>query len=511
MAPVDPLHRARELLQEGIEAYGRGELNIALETWRRALMFDPSNPEAQRLVSYAEECLSSGAVDARRTTSALPFLRDRTESGIAPPGFGAQLPNEPQVPGRARQNTLLSTIPSLLAPSTRLAPQNEGVTNGQGPGQRNRALGDPEQGDPVWGESSQRIEDGGTSDKQAAKEPVRMARAQGERTPLPAPSYDPEALMGVDLEQTLRVPGALSVQPVPGASPMRTMAATDISEEYEELHSRELVALATEGLASGSGSDADPVTPPVQALGRSDALLTRPYEAPLAPAVPSAPAIPRSIGADETRRVSSQTAAKAAADAAAAAAEGWKEGREDTDVDRLPAESLAEGRGPVASGGSTPPAGSMSPEGSMPPGGSMSLAGSQDLALAQARQTAQSLVAACRTAFDNNDIPSAAQAADAALIESERAPLPGIADVIEPARELFETVFSCHVGGDDGVPQLAADVSAMKSGFDHRMGFLLSCIDGSLPVHTLLEISGLSRVECTRTLSRLLTNQIITI
>ena len=55
------------------------------------------------------------------------------------------------------------------------------------------------------------------------------------------------------------------------------------------------------------------------------------------------------------------------------------------------------------------------------------------------------------------------------------------------------------------------DATVNNSSFDHRTGFLLSCIDGTLPIDTLIDISGMGRFEAARTLSRLLRRKIIKI
>lgn len=133
-----------------------------------------------------------------------------------------------------------------------------------------------------------------------------------------------------------------------------------------------------------------------------------------------------------------------------------------------------------------------------------------DIALAAARQRAAQLVDECRAELDGGNLAAAAIAADEAIEEGDKAPLPGIAEIIEPARALFEKAFAGHVGRDDRVPQMSAETAAINTGnFDHRTGFLLSCIDGTLPIQTLVDISGMARFDCLRTLSRLLNQGII--
>lgn len=135
-----------------------------------------------------------------------------------------------------------------------------------------------------------------------------------------------------------------------------------------------------------------------------------------------------------------------------------------------------------------------------------------DVALVQARERGQRLVRQCREALTAAKASAAAAAAEEALEESEKAPAPGIAEVIEPARALLEQAFVAHLGRPSSVPTMAVDDATVNaSNFDHRTGFLLSCIDGTLPVDTLMDISGMGRFEALRTLSRLLRRKIIKI
>ena len=85
------------------------------------------------------------------------------------------------------------------------------------------------------------------------------------------------------------------------------------------------------------------------------------------------------------------------------------------------------------------------------------------------------------------------------------APPPGIAEVIEPARPLFERTFEAFVGSMDQVPILAISEGVLATqGLDHRAGFLLSCIDGLMTIEHLLDIAGMPRFEALRILSSLL-------
>ena len=132
-----------------------------------------------------------------------------------------------------------------------------------------------------------------------------------------------------------------------------------------------------------------------------------------------------------------------------------------------------------------------------------------DLALAEARDRGKILVRQCSDALTAGKNEAAAAAAEEALQEAEKSPAPGIGEVVGPARSTLERAFFAHLGRT-GVPTMAVDDATVNaSSFDHRTGFLLSCIDGTLPIETLIDISGMGRFEAVRTLSRLLRRKII--
>jgi hypothetical protein len=126
------------------------------------------------------------------------------------------------------------------------------------------------------------------------------------------------------------------------------------------------------------------------------------------------------------------------------------------------------------------------------------------------RVLASELVDHCRSMLDQNKVEAAVTAAESALREGERAPPPGIAEVIEPARPLFVRAFESYVGSMDQVPILAiSEVALASQGLDHRAGFLLSRIDGLMTIEHLLDIAGMSRFEALRILSSLLRGKTI--
>jgi hypothetical protein len=128
------------------------------------------------------------------------------------------------------------------------------------------------------------------------------------------------------------------------------------------------------------------------------------------------------------------------------------------------------------------------------------------------RVLAGELVDRCRTMLEHGKVEAAVAAAESALREGERAPPPGIAEVIEPARPLFERAFEAYVGALDQVPILAISEGVLATqGLDHRAGFLLSCIDGLMTTEHLLDIAGMPRFEALRILASLLRSKTIRI
>jgi len=126
------------------------------------------------------------------------------------------------------------------------------------------------------------------------------------------------------------------------------------------------------------------------------------------------------------------------------------------------------------------------------------------------RVLAGELVDRCRTMMEHGRVEAAVAAAESALREGERAPPPGIAEVIEPSRPLFERAFEAYVGSIDQVPILAISEGVLATqGLDHRAGFLLSRIDGLMTIEHLLDIAGMPRFEALRILASLLRSKTI--
>ncbi len=121
------------------------------------------------------------------------------------------------------------------------------------------------------------------------------------------------------------------------------------------------------------------------------------------------------------------------------------------------------------------------------------------------RVRAADFVDRCRAELANRQPRAAALAAENALRESEAAPPPGIAEVIEPARLLFESVFAKDVGSLQSVPILTMPPEQLAvQDFDHRAGFLISRMDGLLTVEQIIDVAAMPRFDSLRIISGLI-------
>jgi hypothetical protein len=120
------------------------------------------------------------------------------------------------------------------------------------------------------------------------------------------------------------------------------------------------------------------------------------------------------------------------------------------------------------------------------------------------RASAQELVGECRTALGENRPGPAALAAELALQLAERAPPPGVDDLIEPARALFERAFRACLGNPHACPIRAIPAETLiEHGLDQRAAFLMSRMDGMTSLADLIDSSGLKRFDALRVLAAL--------
>lgn len=73
------------------------------------------------------------------------------------------------------------------------------------------------------------------------------------------------------------------------------------------------------------------------------------------------------------------------------------------------------------------------------------------------------------------------------------------------SRERLEQIYTSRLGAMTKIPVVTVPGSEVRwLGLDHRAGFLLSRIDGLSPIHVILDVSGMPRLDTLKTLSELL-------
>jgi hypothetical protein len=120
------------------------------------------------------------------------------------------------------------------------------------------------------------------------------------------------------------------------------------------------------------------------------------------------------------------------------------------------------------------------------------------------RASATELLGECRTALGENRAGPAALAAELALQLAERAPPPGVDDLIEPARALFERAFRAFMGNPLACPIRSIPVETLADhGLDERAAFLMSRMDAMTSLADLIDSSGLKRFDALRVIGSL--------
>jgi hypothetical protein len=120
------------------------------------------------------------------------------------------------------------------------------------------------------------------------------------------------------------------------------------------------------------------------------------------------------------------------------------------------------------------------------------------------RASANELLGECRTALGENRASPAALAAELALQLAERAPPPGLDDLIEPSRALLERAFRAFLGNLNGCPLRAVPTETLADhGLDQRAAFLMSRMDAMTSMADLIDSSGLKHFDAVRVLAAL--------
>jgi hypothetical protein len=120
------------------------------------------------------------------------------------------------------------------------------------------------------------------------------------------------------------------------------------------------------------------------------------------------------------------------------------------------------------------------------------------------RASTNELVGECRAALSENRADSAALAAEVALQLAEHGPPPGVDDLIEPSRALFERAFRAFLGNPHGCPIRAIPTEEIsENGLAQRAAFLMSRLDGMTSIADLIDSSGMPRFDAVRVLASL--------
>jgi hypothetical protein len=120
------------------------------------------------------------------------------------------------------------------------------------------------------------------------------------------------------------------------------------------------------------------------------------------------------------------------------------------------------------------------------------------------RASANELVGECRAALNENRAGPAALAAELTLQLAERGPPPGVDDLVEPSRALFERAFRAFMGNPHSCPIRAIPTASISEhGLDQRAAFLMSRLDGMTSFADLIDSSGMQRFDALRVLASL--------
>jgi hypothetical protein len=120
------------------------------------------------------------------------------------------------------------------------------------------------------------------------------------------------------------------------------------------------------------------------------------------------------------------------------------------------------------------------------------------------RASATELLGECRTALGENRPGAAALAAELALQLADRAPPPGVDDLIEPSRALLERAFRAFMGNPLACPIRAIPTETLSEhGLDQRAAFLMSRMDGMTSLADLIDSSGLKHFDAVRVMAGL--------
>lgn len=120
------------------------------------------------------------------------------------------------------------------------------------------------------------------------------------------------------------------------------------------------------------------------------------------------------------------------------------------------------------------------------------------------RARVNELVSLAREAAERGDFHSAVEAAEAAAAEDPDGKVAPV--ILHRHRDLLFRIYEGQLGDLTQVPYVAVPLHEMtaQDPLDHRTGFLLSRIDGTLTFEDILDVAGMPRMEAYKILSSLL-------
>lgn len=115
-----------------------------------------------------------------------------------------------------------------------------------------------------------------------------------------------------------------------------------------------------------------------------------------------------------------------------------------------------------------------------------------------------------RDRFNMGDFAGALQLAEKLMVTSPSDPEPLI--VANQCRETLTDLYEARLGSLERVPFVVVARDELRwLSIDHRAGFLLSHIDGVSPLETILDVSGMPRVDALRILVELVQKRIVSL
>jgi hypothetical protein len=90
------------------------------------------------------------------------------------------------------------------------------------------------------------------------------------------------------------------------------------------------------------------------------------------------------------------------------------------------------------------------------------------------------------------------------------AELPGLPEALTRSEAKLQTIYESKIGKLSQVPRVRLkDDEVIWLNLDHRAGFMLAQIDGTLSFEDLFSVSGMSRLDTARILAQLLEQRVI--